>query len=103
MKQDILCDTIFNGYNKSAEEFMRENNSESCFSYAGCFNACVEDTKRSEWLISTGHTKKLTKVISQIHHQSAKRECAPVEEEVLQKLHLLAGDVETNPGPVVRS
>ena len=78
---------------------MREDNSEACFSYAGCSNACVEDKKQSQWLQSTGHTKKLTKTTFQVHLPSEKREC---EEEVIHKLHMLAGDVETNPGPVVR-
>ena len=82
---------------------MREDNAGACFSYAGCSNACVEDTKHSHWLKSTGHTKKLTKVSCQVHLPSENRECAPDEEEVIHKLHMLAGDVETNPGPVVRS
>ena len=103
MKQDILYDTIFNGCKESAEEFVREDNFEACFSYAGCSNACVEDTKHSQWLKSTGHTKKLTRTTFQVHLPSDKRECAPGDEEVIQKLHLLAGDVETNPGPMVRS
>ena len=78
---------------------MREDNSEGCLSYAGCSNACVEDTKHSHWLKSKGHTKKLTRTTFQVHLPSKKIEC---EEEVIHKLHMLAGDVETKPGPVVR-
>ena len=59
----------------------------------GCFDSCAKQ--------NTICTKNLTRNSFHVHLQD-KRECAPGDEEVIQKLHLLAGDVETNPGPVVR-
>ena len=35
----------------------------------------------------------------EVHLLTDKNECALDEDEVINKLHLLAGDVETNPGP----
>ena len=59
----------------------------------GCFDSCAKQ--------NTIYTKNLTRNSFHVHLQD-KRECAPGEEEVVHKLLLLAGDVETNPGPVVR-
>ena len=59
----------------------------------GCFDSCAKQ--------NTIYTKNLTRNSFQVHLQD-KRECAPGEEKVVHKLLLLAGDVETNPGPLVR-
>ena len=59
----------------------------------GCFDSCAKQ--------NTICTKNLTRNIFHVHLQD-KRECASGEKEVVHKLHLLAGDVETNPGPMVR-
>ena len=59
----------------------------------GCFDSCAKQ--------NTICTMNLTRNSFHVHLQD-KRECAPGKEEVIPKLHLLAGDIETNPGPVVR-
>ena len=59
----------------------------------GCFDSCAKQ--------NTIYTKNLTRNSFHVHLQD-KKECAPGEKVVVHKLHLLAGDVETNPGPVVR-
>ena len=59
----------------------------------GCLDSCAKQ--------NTICTKNLRRNSFHVHLQD-KRECAPGEEVVVHKLHLLAGDVETNPGPVVR-
>ena len=59
----------------------------------GCFDSCAKE--------NTIYTKNLTRNSFHVHLQD-KSECAPGEEDVVHKLLLLAGDVETNPGPVVR-
>ena len=59
----------------------------------GYFDSCAKQ--------NTICTKNLTRNSFHVHLQD-KKECAPGEEVVVNKLLLLAGDVETNPGPVVR-
>ena len=58
-----------------------------------CFSSCAKQ--------NTIYTKNLRRNSFHVHLQD-KRECVPGEKEVVHKLLLLAGDVETNPGPVVR-
>ena len=59
----------------------------------GCFDSCAKE--------NTIYTMNLTRNSFHVHLQD-KNECAPGEEDVVHKLLLLAGDVETNPGPLVR-
>ena len=106
-----LYDTFNNISDKSNEEFTLEDNSDASFIHVSeneyikaSFNACADEAK---WLTSSSHNKisfkgRLPSLIMEVHLPTDKRECAPGEEAVVHKLHLLAGDVETNPGPVVR-
>ena len=96
---------------KSNEEFTLEDNPDASFIHVSengyikaSFNACADEAK---WLTSSSHNKesfkgRLPSLIVEVNLPSDKRECAPGEKEVVHKLHLLAGDIETNPGPVVR-
>ena len=94
---------------KSTEELKLEDNSEASFNQfldRGCFDVCVDYAKHVQRQRSSDHITKtfqgrLPSLILEVHLQD-KRECAPGEEEVVHKLLLLAGDIETNPGPVVR-
>ena len=60
----------------------------------GCFGSCAKE--------NTIYTNNLMRNSFQGRLPSEKGEYAPGEEVVAHKLLLLAGDVETNPGPMVR-
>ena len=107
----LLYDTFNNVSDESNGEFTLEDNPDASFIHVlengyikRSFNACADEAK---WLTSSSHNKesfkgRLPSLIMEVHLPSDKRECAPGgEEEVVHKLLLLAGDVETNPGPVV--
>ena len=95
---------------ESTEELKLEDNSEACFNQfldRRRFDVCADYAKHVQWQRSSDHITKtfqgrLPSSIMKVHLPSDKRECAPGEEEVVRKLLLLDGDVETNPGPVVR-
>ena len=107
----LLYDTFNNISDESNGEFTLRNNSDASFIHVldnwyikAIFNACADDV---EWLTSSSHNKesfqgRLPSLIVEVHLPSDKRECAPGEEDVIHNLLLLAGDIETNPGPVVR-
>ena len=106
----LLYDTFNNVSDESNGEFTLEDNPDASFIHVSetgyikaSFNACADEAK---WLASFSRRKdtfqgRLPSLILEVHLQD-KRECASGEEEVVHKLLLLAGDIETNPGPVVR-
>ena len=92
---------------ESTEEQILADISEASFNQfldRGCFNVCANYAKQVQRKTSSGHKTRtfqgrLPSSMMEVHLLSDKRE---FEEEVVHKLLLLAGDVETNPGPVVR-
>ena len=86
------------------EQILADISEASFIQFRGCFNVCADFGKHVQRQASSGPTTRtfqgrLPSSMMEVHPPSDKREC---EEEMVHKLLLLAGDVETNPGPLVR-